>query len=295
MLISVCICTYKRAHISQTLASINNLNLPHGCEIEIVVVDNDADLFAKPLVEQARSQLNCSLHYLQQTAQNISAARNLCLEKASGDWVALIDDDEIADPNWLLNLYQAAQQYQADIVCGQVVSTYPAGTEQWIIDGGFFDRKRHSNGTQLSSCAANCTLFKRDKIQDRRFDLSYGKTGGEDAEFFNGLHNQGCKIVYCDDAIVSEEVEANRLNIRYLITRKMRIGATFSKYRFAQKTLGEKLFYIAKTSGLAVLSLAFTLLCLPLGKAVYYHRFLTFIDKYGKLRFLVTGQIKAMY
>lgn len=295
MLISVCICTYKRAHISQTLASINALNLPQSCELEIVVVDNDEALFAKPLVAQAKAEFNYPLYYFQHSAQNISAARNLCLEKASGDWIALLDDDEIADPNWLLNLYQAAQQYQADIVCGQVVSTYPAGTEQWVIDGGFFDRKRHPNGTELSSCAANCTLFKRDKIQGRQFDLSYGKTGGEDAEFFNALHNQGCKIVYCDDAIVSEEVEANRLNIRYLVTRKMRIGATYSKYRFAQQNAFQKLFYVAKNSGLALLSLISTLFCLPLGKAVYYHKFLTFIDKYGKLRFLVTGKIKAMY
>ncbi|MCU4674829.1 glycosyltransferase family 2 protein [Catenovulum sp. 2E275] len=295
MLISVCICTYKRAHIVNTLASINRLNLPPLASLEVIVVDNDSAQFAKELIEQVRIDFKYPLYYLTQNEQNISAARNLCLDKASGEWIALMDDDEVADENWLLNLYSSALQYQADIVCGRVHSTYPAGTEKWIIEGGFFDRKRHANGKVLTSCAANCTLINAAKINGRRFDLSYGRTGGEDAEFFNGLHLSGCKIVYCDDALVSEEVEKNRLNIGYLITRKMRIGATYSKYRFSQQSAAQKCIYVAKNACLAITGLLTTLFCLPLGKAVYYNKYLNFIDKYGKLKFLLTGKVKTMY
>ena len=43
--------------------------------------------------------------------QNIALARNRAIGNASGEYVALIDDDEFPDKQWLLTLYEAIDRY----------------------------------------------------------------------------------------------------------------------------------------------------------------------------------------
>jgi succinoglycan biosynthesis protein ExoM len=56
--------------------------------------------------------------------QNISIARNACLDNADSNWLACIDDDEVASINWLSNLYKKAQQEKVAVVCGPVKAIY---------------------------------------------------------------------------------------------------------------------------------------------------------------------------
>ena len=42
-MISICICTYRRTLLERTLSSLERLVVPQGTDIEVVVVDNDAE------------------------------------------------------------------------------------------------------------------------------------------------------------------------------------------------------------------------------------------------------------
>ena len=67
-----------------------------GSEIEVVVVDNDAERSAAAVVEEARAELpGLRLVYAAEPERNIALARNAAVRLASGDRFAFIDDDEV--------------------------------------------------------------------------------------------------------------------------------------------------------------------------------------------------------
>ena len=104
MVISICVCTYRRAErLALLLADLCAQDTPIA---EVVVVDNDATESARAVVE-ARRAAGCPfrLIYAIQPERNIALTRNRTVELASGEWLAFIDDDERAEPGWLAALH----------------------------------------------------------------------------------------------------------------------------------------------------------------------------------------------
>ncbi|MEL6236292.1 MAG: hypothetical protein AAFR46_17990 [Pseudomonadota bacterium] len=67
--------------------------------------------------------------------------------------------------------------------------------------------------------------------QDQRFDLSRGRTGGEDTEFFFRLARRGA--VYAPaDAAVLEPVAPSRLQMRWLVRRRFRMGQSHASIAY---------------------------------------------------------------
>lgn len=101
--IDVCIATYKRPQLlKKLLLSLVGQETGGEFSFSIIVTDNDAQRSAEPVVRE----LNASgqkIIYAVEPEQNISLARNKSLSFATGDYIATIDDDEYADPRWLLN------------------------------------------------------------------------------------------------------------------------------------------------------------------------------------------------
>jgi len=297
MLISICMCTYQRDHVVDTLQSIAALRLPEHVNIEIIVVDNDEQGYAEKLVKAQAALMNIPVFYRQETAKNIALARNCSMADTKGEWIAFIDDDEVADPDWLAQLLATAQTYQADAVFGRVKSTYPNHTPQWIIESGVFDRSAVSNGQEVTSGATNSTLISQTAIQkyQLKFDSNYGLTGGEDADFFYRLYQHGGKLVCSSEAYVSEEVASNRLNIHYLLKRAIRIGETYTRYRIQQTPLANKLTYFSDVLIKLILLLFIVLIKLPFGQSKYAKPLLQLVDKYGKMKALFTTDTIKLY
>ena len=132
MLISVCVCTFRRPGVVDTLGSIVRQDLPLGVELEIVVVDNDCAASAAQAVQGFADGAPVPVRYAVEPVQNIATARNRAIDLARGEWIALVDDDECADPSWLVSLLAAALRYDAEIAVGPVVAIYPPATAPWL-------------------------------------------------------------------------------------------------------------------------------------------------------------------
>lgn len=297
MLISICMCTYQRDHVVDTLKSIAALQLPKCVTLEVIVVDNDELGYAKQLVEDQAKVMDMPVYYRQESVKNIALARNRSIENTKGEWLAFIDDDEVADPHWLAQLLATAQTYQADAVFGRVKSTYAQHTPRWIIESGVFDRPAVSNGEQVTSGATNSTLVSQAAIQkyQLKFDSEYGLTGGEDADFFYRLYQHGGKLVCSNDAFVSEEIANNRLNINYLLSRTFRIGETYTRYRIQQTSFTNKLSYFGDTLIKLIILLFIVLIKLPFGQSKYAKPLLQLVDKSGKIKALFTTKNVTLY
>ena len=126
--------------------------------------------------------------------------------------------------------------------------------------------------------------------------MSYGQTGGEDADLFHRLHSAGYKLVYCKAAIVSEIVEKNRLNSDYLIRRSFRIGQTYSKYRFnLNKPIFSKLIHFFEALMKINALIFLVVITMPLGKKIYYRYVLRCAENIGKIAFYLTTKKVALY
>jgi len=297
-LISVCMCTYKRVHLKNTLESISNLKVPDGYDIEVIVVDNDEEKSGKEIVDSFVRDSGRNVKYISEPRKNIAIARNAYLEVASGEWLATIDDDEVADKLWLDNLVRAAIDFDADIVFGNVKAHISDTAPAWVSQCGFFDRKEYPTGTELTSGGTASTLIRSSALSknDIRFNEFFGHTGGEDSELFHRLHLLGYKLIYCNEAFVSENVELDRLNLNYIFKRALRVGQTYSRYRY-----GEKSNYLAKSKYLVKCHLKLVsmsllvLLTYLFGKSTYVKYLVKVADSIGKIGYFLTDKKIELY
>ncbi|TPN89754.1 glycosyltransferase family 2 protein [Mesorhizobium sp. CU2] len=226
--IDICICTFRRPELADTLRSIAALEKPAGSEIGVVVADNDDEPTAQELVKALTRELKLPIRYRHAPARNISIARNACLDASVSDFVAFIDDDETASAAWLVELMAAADAKGATAVLGPVRAHYRQDAPAWMQKGDF-----HSTlpvwvrGEIRTGYTCNVLLRMADSsLRSRRFSLARGQTGGEDTEFFDAMVKAGGRIAFAPEAYVDEVVPRARAAFDWLRRRRFRFGQT---------------------------------------------------------------------
>jgi len=121
--VSAIVVTYNRPlSCKKTISSLLSQSiLPY----EIIIVDDASSKpfeFNHPLVKVFRNQFELGL----------SASRNIGVKVSRGDIVAFIDDDAIADRDWIKNIEYAFREYDADIVGGPRFPTFPIETSRMV-------------------------------------------------------------------------------------------------------------------------------------------------------------------
>jgi len=221
--ISICVCTFRRPdglrRLLRSLRQLDPATPPH----EVIVVDNDAARSAEPIICQAREE-GLPVQYLVEPVRGIARARNRSLEPATGTFVAFIDDDEEAEPQWLVRLWLEVVRHDDDGGCGPVVPRFNDQTPRWLIEGRFFERPRLPTGTLLAAWqtrTGNALIRRRSLLGlSGPFDERYNLTGGEDTHLFTRLIDGDCRIIAVDSAIVYEHLPPNRTTVRWLLQRR---------------------------------------------------------------------------
>lgn len=224
--IDICICTFRRPFLAQTLESLSRL-APSDHTIRVIVADNDRVPSAQPIISEWQDRLPFPLHYLHAPAANICIARNACLEVADADFVAFVDDDERVTATWLQALLAHAEQGGADAVLGPVRAVYGTDAPRWMAQGDFHStRPVFVGGAIRTGYTCNVLIRWIEPFRSLRFDLALGRSGGEDTDFFHRLTTLGGTIAYAPDAVVEEPVPADRASMAWLIRRRLRFGQT---------------------------------------------------------------------
>ena len=224
--IDVCVCTYRRPAVTEALRSIA-LQTAGARPIRIVVADNAAQPTAQALVAQTARETGLDVVYVHAPANNISIARNACLDAANGEWLAFLDDDEIASPGWLNGLIGEAERGQWDAVLGPVQAVYSDNTPAWVRTGNFHSTRPVFVRGHIRTGYTGNVLIRRASIGTLRFRTELGRTGGEDEDFFNRLHDAGGRIGYAPDALAYEAIPPDRATLKWLIRRSFRTGQTY--------------------------------------------------------------------
>ncbi|MEO1140410.1 MAG: glycosyltransferase family 2 protein [Pseudomonadota bacterium] len=229
--IDICICTYRRPQLVETISSVLKLTLPQGFDVRVLVVDNDDKPSARDAVENLAASAPLPLRYVHCPQGNISVARNGALSHSHARFLAFIDDDEIASPDWLLHLIQKIEHENADAVLGPVEAFYPEGAPEWM-------QRTRIHATMpvwvddkiITGYTCNVLIDRRSPALDNcSFDLSLGQSGGEDTAFFADMVSKGGRIAFAPKALLRETIPPNRVSFGWLLRRRFRMGQTHGR------------------------------------------------------------------
>lgn len=240
--VAICVATLQRPLLlGSLLESLAQLVFRKCAPVApfIVVVDNDPNETAREVVEAARDGLPFPLVYTVEPRRGIPHARNcgvaVALENGA-DFVAFIDDDEVASPDWLDELLDVQRRCSADVVSGPSLPRFAPGVEQWVVDGGFFTYPRYATGEAIPIAATNNVLVAEHLLRGTAepFDPAFGLSGMDDSHFFLRVKLSGAKLVWADEAVVEEFIPPSRAHARWILKRAFRIG---NGYVFCVRTL----------------------------------------------------------
>ncbi len=244
--ISVCICTYRRPELLQgLLENLKNQVTDDLFAYSIVVVDNDRQRSAEPVVSHFAASALIPILYCMEPEQNIPKARNRAVANASGDYVAFIDDDEFPTETWLLTLYEACQRYEADGVLGPVNPHFDEEPPKWIRLGKYWQRTAYPTGTIIDGRNGRTgnVLLKREVFPAGEEPFRPEFRTGEDKDFFTRMIEAGRTFVWCQEAVVYETVPPARWKRSFILKRSLLQGSvsplhrTFGEARIAKSLL----------------------------------------------------------
>jgi succinoglycan biosynthesis protein ExoM len=232
MRVLIAIPTFRRPELlGQLLQGIAEISTPRDCVLEVLVMDNDSAPSARDLVAHTAEHFPFSLSYAHVSEPGLSSVRNFGLDRARRfDFLAMIDDDEIPQRQWLVELLSAQAATAADAVIGPVPRVLPDDTPRWLREARFFDSPIYPNHALVrDGYSGNCLLrMKSIERLDLAFDKILNFAGGEDLLFFRQLADRGGKLAYAARAVAEESVSTERATAGYILKLNFRRGNTLS-------------------------------------------------------------------
>src|SRR4029077_11073402 len=167
----VCLCvpTFRRPEgLRKLLADVERLN--YAGPLDVIVVDNDAEGSEGAAVVEAvartfRFPLACIVEPRRgQTYAYNCAFAHACRATPAPDYVAVLDDDEYPDPNWLTEMIRVARAYGVDIVGGPGFPVFD-NPDHWLAKSGFHAPSRNATGPVTMIYGAGNMLIRRSVLE----------------------------------------------------------------------------------------------------------------------------------
>ncbi|MCL2237263.1 MAG: glycosyltransferase [Treponema sp.] len=173
--ISVIMLTYNREqYVSRAIESIIKQTF---VDFEFIIVDNGSSDKSGVIADEYAANDN-RIKVIHRECGNIGSGRNAGLDIAKGDYIAFIDDDDWAEPDFLDFLYNLALNNNADIaICGSYRKNEDGNIEPKYI---FNDMFLHNAETSVKEMVLReyynsgtpTKLFKKSLFDNIRFPNS---------------------------------------------------------------------------------------------------------------------------
>ncbi len=248
--LSIVICTYQRPDLLEDAIVTSLSQTVNGpFSFEVLVVDNCAEQSARPLVEAiaARGGLSGALRYTNETRTNIAHARNCGVAESQGRYVAFVDDDNRVPPEWVGTVMEIMEETGADVLFGDVDPVFPDDVCQdtaallafWFqrnipgVSEGVVAVEPHGHLPGVRTC--NVVLRRETCFPEGEqwFDPTFGRTGGEDTDYFIRLFRRfpDIQVRTSQKAIMTELIPAPRVSEDFVVWRTFVGGQLYALMR----------------------------------------------------------------
>ncbi len=202
---------------------------------EIVVIDNNSTDDTGAVLQQLVTQGAVPLRTFLETTQGRVHARHRGLDEARGEWIANFDDDEVAEPTWLLELMRLARSKHARSVGGKLLLRFLEPCERQL-----HPRIRRALGesvlweapqpyTRRQGPGAGNQLLHRTVFEEvGRYDLSYQRRG-EDTDLYRRICEAGIVSWFSPTAVAYHLTPNERIDNSYLKSTFLHDGWCFSR------------------------------------------------------------------
>ncbi len=230
--VAVAIPTFRRpAGLERLLGSLAALDT--SATLRVIVADNDSEQHEGADLCGKQDAYRWPLEATVVAERGIAQARNALVERALADpsvqFVAMLDDDEWVEPNWLSALLRVQQETKADVVRGTVLRDFETPPPEWALGWEGIAPIDQPTGYEGMIEGIGNVLIARacfEALPKPWFDPQFGLTGGEDKDFFVRLNKAGKRFTRAADAVAHEFVPASRVRLDWSLQRAYRTGNT---------------------------------------------------------------------
>ena len=272
---TVAICTYNRANLLKLcIESLNAINF-HKSEFEVLVVDNNSsDDTAEICSHIPILYPELNFRYVVETRQGVGYTRTRCAQEAKGEIVAYIDDDCLAEVNWLKEIVAFYNKHpEAMSTGGRIIPKYLVPVADWF--GKYFwglvgnydlgSKVFQMEGVRYPS-GANMHFRRVAFERYGTFDGNLGRSGkslmaGEEKAMYLKLIKAKEKVYYLPQVIVYHHVEGNKFDKAYVRKHSFGIGGSerLMNRNNPVKLLKKFVEYIAKFAYAVIYGLSYLL------------------------------------
>ncbi len=222
--ITVIICARDAAsHLKDSIPSIQAQKFSKG-RFRLLVIDNGSRDNTAEIAESLGAEV---LHYAK---PGIARARQFAWKRARTPYVAFLDADCEAPPNWLSDTLRKIRGDEKIAAVGVKLLPGPQKTlaERHIVESAILDTDRfwERNALQFPFLVTAGILLRRKAIRDvGGFDVTFGRCTGEDADICWKLERKGWKLVYLPEIGV---IHHHRATIRAMMRQAYWYGQSSS-------------------------------------------------------------------
>jgi len=238
MKVSVVVCTYTMDRYDVFTEAVESVLAQEYEAIEVVlVIDGNPEVY-EHAVDDFGDRENVVIHDNEEN-RGISFSRTKGAELASGDIVAFIDDDGVAEEDWIEAHVETYKGTDAVAVAGYVAPNWVSHKPEffpeefyWLV--GCTELGFAEDGEEIRNGYGSNVSYKRDVFLDvGGYDVNTGRKGDRHIQAHEapvGIRIQyeyGSGVVYAEDAVVHHTLFDYRGEFRWLLFRSFWQG--FSK------------------------------------------------------------------
>jgi len=199
--------------------------------LTVLVADNDGERHEGLAVCASLGNYRWRLDAFAVAERGIAQARNALVERALAhrcDFIAMLDDDEWPEPDWLDGFLETQRATGADALHGDILREFEIPPGPWAArcDGVAPLLGPRSGPVAMIEGSGN-VLLKRDcfeALQKPCFDPAFALSGGEDRDFFERLRRRGFRFAWSKEAVVHAFVPSTRATLGWALKRAYRVG-----------------------------------------------------------------------
>jgi glycosyltransferase involved in cell wall biosynthesis len=225
---SVVIPTYNRAtDLRDTLGSLAEIHSPGSWEV--IVVDNNSTDGTPETIAAVAAAFPVELRYVHEPVQGISAALNAGIGAASGELIAITNDDHRYDRDWLISAGEGIDRFGGAYVGGRILPLWQSPAPSWVslssarqravlalADYGSGNFEFGATPVLGGNMVVRREVFERAGLWNPDIGRKPGTLlGQEQREWCIRVHRAGLRGYYVPEMLVYHLVPGGRLTRKY--------------------------------------------------------------------------------